>query len=98
MSCGSARPDQKSPCFGGRCPLLSAEHWRSIGQVSALSIEEVGDMDAAESDRACPQCRSMETPILVVRGTDVGEGGLRLQCRRCRYERSAERMSQLQAS
>ncbi len=40
----------------------------------------------------------METPILVVRGTDVGEGGLRLQCRRCRYERSAERMSQLQAS
>jgi hypothetical protein len=40
----------------------------------------------------------METPILVVRGTDVGEGGLSLQCRRCRYERSAERMGHLQAS
>jgi len=55
-------------------------------------------MDAAGWDRACPKCRSMETPILVVRGTDAGEGGLSLQCRRCRYERCAENMDQLQVS
>ena len=47
-------------------------------------------MDGVRSDPACPACRSVDAPRLIVRGNGKRNHGTSLQCRRCGHEWSDE--------
>ncbi len=55
-------------------------------------------MDAVRNGMSCPECRSVEVPKLIVRGTGKGSHGTSLQCRRCGHEWSDEQTWRSQAS
>ena len=46
----------------------------------------------------CPECKTVDAPILVVRGSGVASSEANLQCRRCNNEWKTERSDRREAS
>ena len=45
-----------------------------------------GDMEGSSNHMACPQCKALDAPILIVNGTGEHPGDVTLLCRCCNIE------------